>query len=157
MKKQRRSQRWIRIRQIGVVSAFKYGCFMSLWPFLCVTISFCSLISGIVPSGYIRDATGREISINYGLGNILALLPIFVLIGLAVSLGPAVSMAVHAIIYNIFGRMFGGIALRIDETAALDEEPSGDQFGVSPDPRHMSEDDYVRAMIAERKRKRGIS
>jgi hypothetical protein len=90
---------------------------------------------------------------NYGLGNIIALTPIIVLLAVAMGIGPGVTMAIQAWLYNQFARWFGGVVIRVDAATVEDIEPSEEDFNRhGKSKREMTEEEYVQMRLAQRRR-----
>lgn len=158
MARNKRSHRWLRIRRVGIISAFKMGCFMAALPTICFLVGIVSMALGFIPGmttttttlNMGRSGATQQTSIAFSPANALLLLPAIIAVGLVVAIGPAITLAIQAFIYNLFGRFFGGIIIRVDEAAIEDIEPDGEDFGKPK--RTMTEDEFVAERLAQRRR-----
>jgi hypothetical protein len=109
---------WIKVKRIGVFSAFKLGCFMSALPTFVILFSLLAGIMGLIPPRYMGNLTPAAL---------LAALPGLLLLSLFVGFGPACALAFQAFLFNLFGRFFGGIALRLDKEVLIERSIKDNQ------------------------------
>lgn len=126
---------------------------MAALPTVCFLVGAVSAAFGLLPGvqlGMNTRTVNGVVQMGYSPANILLLLPAIIGIGLFIGIGPAVTLAIQAFIYNLFGRFFGGIIIRVDEATIEDVEPDGSDFGKPK--RTMTEDEFVAQRLAERRR-----
>lgn len=90
----------VSIKSIGILSAFKVGCLMAFFPFICIVLAL--LLSPIVVNN-----RGQSINIT-GLMSLPTLL-----YGLVVGVGTGLVFGFQAALYNLVAKLFGGLEVNL--------------------------------------------
>lgn len=134
---------WVRIRRIGIISAFKLGCFFSALPTLILLIIIVSALFSLVPA-----------KAGYSPANVIVALPVLIAIAVMTAIGPAIALAIQAFFFNIFGALFGGVSVKLDKMVFDDE--SEEQRLVPASKKKTQSEDPLLEQMRKRREKMGL-
>ena len=135
------------LRHIDVFSAFKVGCLIQM-AILTLGGLFC-LVPFVLVAGAAFNRNVAQIT------SMLAATPLLIIpIAAVFSIGPGLSLAFYAIIYNFVARFFGGFAITLQREDGPVPQ-SAPRRAVAASQPAPGQSDPVQAAIDARRRKLG--